>query len=83
MIFRVCLPSTLSVDAGQRVFEPVCKMLGLDEELEGAFRPKGYCLMICPQRINAPSYPQGDGCVSRYNVIDGDDGRELHSQRNG
>jgi hypothetical protein len=42
MIFRVCLPSTLPVDAGHRVFEPVRKMLGLDEELEGAFRPKGY-----------------------------------------
>ncbi len=41
MIFRVCLPSTLPVDAGHRVFEPVRKMLGLDEELEGAFRPKG------------------------------------------
>ena len=32
-----------------RVLEPVRKMFGLDEEVEGALGYRGICLMVCSQ----------------------------------
>ena len=42
-------------NTGGRVLEPVRKMFGLDEEVEGALGYRGICLMVCfqtPAAIN-------------------------------
>ena len=40
-------------NTGGRVLEPVRKMFGLDEEVEGALGSRGICLMVCSQTTAA------------------------------